>query len=134
MNFRKDINGLRAWAVVAVVLYHFNLLHFSGGFTGVDIFFVISGFLMTGIITEKMRNNTFSLVDFYLARARRILPALVGLVIVLFIFGYFFLPTFLYEDLGKEMRFSLSFLSNFFLWQSSGYFDIGSHEKWLLHT
>lgn len=134
MNFRKDINGLRAWAVVAVVLYHFKLLHFSGGFTGVDIFFVISGFLMTGIITSKIESGTFSVVDFYLARARRILPALVGLVIILFIFGYFFLPAFLYRDLGKEIRFSLSFLSNFFLWQSSGYFDTSSHEKWLLHT
>ncbi|MGL5335898.1 MAG: acyltransferase family protein, partial [Enterovibrio sp.] len=77
--FRHDINGLRAWAVVAVVLYHFGVPGFAGGFIGVDVFFVISGFLMTGIIVTGLEQNNFSLADFYLARARRIIPALVVL-------------------------------------------------------
>ena len=73
-GFRADINGLRAWAVVAVVLYHFGVPGLSGGFVGVDVFFVISGLLMTGIIIEALQAERFSLVKFYLARARRILP------------------------------------------------------------
>jgi peptidoglycan/LPS O-acetylase OafA/YrhL len=134
MKFRKDINGLRAWAVLAVVLFHFKLLNVTGGFIGVDIFFVISGFFMTGIIVDKIASESFSLSDFYLARARRIIPALVGLVTVLLIFGYFCLPSFLYEALGKEIRYALPFLSNVLYWSSSGYFDTASQEKWLLHT
>lgn len=74
MEFRKDINGLRAWAVAAVVLYHFGVPGFGGGFVGVDIFFVISGFLMTGIIVKGLSEGRFSLWRFYMSRARRILP------------------------------------------------------------
>ena len=77
--FRYDINGLRAWAVVAVVLYHFGVPGFAGGFVGVDVFFVISGFLMTGIIITGLERGNFSLWGFYLARARRIIPALLVL-------------------------------------------------------
>ena len=75
-DFRKDINGLRAWAVVAVVLFHFGVPGLSGGFIGVDVFFVISGFLMTTIIIKKLENpqQRFSVWDFYLARAKRIAP------------------------------------------------------------
>lgn len=73
--FRCDINGLRAWAVLAVVFYHFAVPGFAGGFVGVDVFFVISGFLMTGIISGGLQRDTFSLWRFYLARARRIMPA-----------------------------------------------------------
>jgi len=134
MKFRKDINGLRALAVLAVVLFHFKLLKVSGGFIGVDIFFVISGFFMTGIIVDKIATGSFSLTEFYLARARRIIPALVGLVTVLLIFGYFCLPSFFYEELGKEIRYALPFLSNVLYWSSSGYFDTAAQEKWLLHT
>lgn len=134
MKFRKDINGLRAWAVLAVVLFHFKLLGVSGGFIGVDIFFVISGFFMTGIIVDKIATGSFSLTDFYLARARRIIPALVGLVTVLLVFGYFCLPSFFYEELGKEIRYALPFLSNVLYWSSAGYFDTAAQEKWLLHT
>ncbi len=120
--------------MLAVVLFHFKLLKVSGGFIGVDVFFVISGFFMTGIIVDKIATESFSLSDFYLARARRIIPALVGLVTVLLIFGYFCLPSFFYEELGKEIRYALPFLSNVLYWSSSGYFDTASQEKWLLHT
>ena len=77
-GFRGDINGVRAWAVVSVVLYHFGVAGFGGGFVGVDLFFVISGFLMTGIVVSGLEQGRFRLFDFYMARARRILPALVG--------------------------------------------------------
>jgi peptidoglycan/LPS O-acetylase OafA/YrhL len=80
VKFRSDINGLRAIAVLAVVLYHFNVKFFNGGFVGVDVFFVISGFLMTNIIIGRTENNSFSLIGFYFDRARRIIPAL-GMII-----------------------------------------------------
>jgi len=139
-HFRDDINGLRAWAVVSVILFHFGVAGFSGGFVGVDIFFVISGYLMTGIIIkglEKSSNeskNEFSLIQFYLARARRIIPALLALCVVLLVAGWFFLPDSEYRSLGTHSTTALAFLSNFKFWSEAGYFDVASHEKWLLHT
>lgn len=136
-KFRDDINGLRAWAVIAVVLYHFEVSGFSGGFVGVDIFFAISGFLMTGIIInglEKNRHARFSILDFYMARARRILPALIFLCAFLLIAGWLLLLPLDYKMLGLHSIFSVLFLSNMKFWRESGYFDTQSHEKWLLHT
>ncbi len=133
-GFRIDINGLRAWAVVAVVLYHFNVPGFSGGFAGVDVFFVISGFLMAGIVCKGLEAERFRLVDFYLARARRILPALIVLVVVLLLVGWFLLMPREYQGLGKHARESLLFSSNLRYLSEAGYFDSASHEKWLLHT
>ena len=86
-EFRLDINGLRAWAVVAVVLYHFGVAGIGGGFAGVDIFFVISGYLMCGIICGGLERDDFSVWRFYLARARRIFPALIVLCLVALVFG-----------------------------------------------
>ena len=133
-GFRGDINGLRAWAVAAVVLYHFGAPGFSGGFVGVDIFFVISGFLMTGIVVSGLERRTFSLLAFYLARARRILPALIVLCAVLVVLGWWALLPPDYKTLGSHAMFSLAFLSNIKFWSEAGYFDAASHEKWLLHT
>lgn len=135
-KFRSDINGLRAWAVVAVVLYHFGIPGFNGGFIGVDVFFVISGFLMTGIIITGFErgDNTFSIWQFYVARARRIVPALIALCAVLLFAGWFALAPVDYDDLGTHILFTLSFLSNIKFWHETGYFDAASHEKWLLHT
>lgn len=133
-GFRSDINGLRAWAVVAVVLYHFNVPGFSGGFAGVDVFFVISGFLMAGIVCKGLDTGRFGLASFYLARARRILPALVVLVAVLLVIGWFLLMPREYQTLGKHARESLLFSSNLRYLAEAGYFDSASHEKWLLHT
>ena len=79
VNFREDINGLRAWAVIAVLLFHFSLIGLPGGFVGVDIFFVILGYLMTAIVITKIEKANFSILDFYMARIRRILPALLAL-------------------------------------------------------
>lgn len=132
--FRQDINALRAWAVIAVVLYHFGVLGFSGGFVGVDIFFVISGYLMTGIIVSGLEAGKFSILDFYFARIKRIIPALLLLCIVLLMVGWFLLAPDDYETLAKHVKDTLLFVSNNTYRKESGYFDVLSHEKWLLHT
>lgn len=134
MNFRYDLNGLRAIAVIAVVLFHFNPAWVPGGFAGVDVFFVISGFLMTSIIFRGLENDNFNLFKFYVARANRIIPALAVLCLVLLVFGWFYLTPFNYRELGKHVVSSMGFLSNVIYWRESGYFDAASHEKWLLHT
>ena len=134
MNFRTDINGLRAIAVIAVVLFHFNPEWMPGGFAGVDVFFVISGFLMTGIIFKGLENNTFNIFKFYVARANRIIPALAMLCLFLLLFGWFYLVPIDYSQLGRHVVGSVSFLSNFVYWSESSYFDAVSTEKWLLHT
>ena len=134
MKFRKDINGLRAIAVIAVVLFHFNASWLPGGFAGVDVFFVISGFLMTGIIFRGIEQENFSILKFYTARANRIIPALAILCLALLLFGWFFLTPLDYKALGKHTVSSISFLSNITYWRESGYFDAESHEKWLLHS
>lgn len=134
VDFRKDINGLRAIAVMAVVLYHFGITGFSGGFVGVDVFFVISGFLMTGIIVKRMTENKFSLAGFYLDRARRIIPALSVLCAVLIAVCWFFLIPVDFETLGKHVASSVTFLSNIVYFNEINYFDASAKEKWLLHT
>ncbi|MDO5769765.1 MAG: acyltransferase, partial [Psychrobacter sp.] len=134
MKFRKDINGLRAIAVIAVVLFHFNASWMPGGFAGVDVFFVISGFLMTGIIFRGIEQENFSILKFYVARANRIIPALALLCLVLIVFGWFYLTPLDYKTLGKHAASSITFLSNITYWREAGYFDAASHEKWLLHT
>jgi peptidoglycan/LPS O-acetylase OafA/YrhL len=117
VNFRQDINGLRAIAVIAVVLYHFNSEWLTGGFAGVDVFFVISGFLMTGIIFRRFEQNNFSLGHFYMARAKRIIPALAMLSLFLLIVGWFYLSPAEYSQLGKHVASSMGFLSNIIYWK-----------------
>jgi len=134
MEFRKDINGLRAVAVLAVMLYHFGLPGFKGGFVGVDVFFVISGFLMTGIILKGMTQQTFSLPSFYLSRAKRIIPALAVLCAVLLVAGWFWVPPTDYKQLGRHVASALGFISNFIFKNEDGYFDTFSQDKWLLHS
>ena len=134
LKFRKDINGLRAIAVIGVMLFHFNASWMPGGFAGVDVFFVISGFLMTGIIFRGINKDNFSLLKFYIARANRIIPALAFLCLVLLVWGIAYLEPLDYRVLGKHVGSSISFLSNIVYWSEDGYFDVSSHEKWLLHT
>jgi peptidoglycan/LPS O-acetylase OafA/YrhL len=134
MDFRKDINGLRAIAVIAVMLFHFNPAWLPGGYAGVDIFFVISGYLITGIIFRGLQKNTFSLIAFYTSRARRIIPALAAMCFVLLLFGWFYLLPLQYGELGKHIASSLGFFSNVVYRAEAGYFTAGAHEKWLLHT
>ncbi|MGV7210630.1 acyltransferase family protein [Oxalobacteraceae bacterium A2-2] len=134
MNFRKDINGLRALAVVAVIIFHFNPAILPGGFAGVDVFFVISGYLMTSIIYRGLQTDQLSLLKFYLARGRRIIPALLPVCLLLLVAGWYFLLPATYMGLAKHVASSLGFVSNIVYWTEAGYFAPGAHEKWLLHT
>ncbi len=134
VKYREDINGLRAWAVIAVSFFHFSLIGLSGGFTGVDVFFVISGYLMTSIIVGGYLEGNFSILKFYMSRVRRILPPLLIVIIILLILGWFWLTTPDYQDLAKQATFATTFLSNVYYWKNAGYFDITAQEKLLLHT
>ena len=134
MQFRKDINALRALAVILVVVYHFNSSWAPGGFVGVDVFFVISGFLMTSIILQREEVTLSSLINFYIARLNRIVPALAFLCVALLALGWFYFAGEEYETLAKHARYSLTFLSNQVYLGEAGYFAAASKEKWLLHT
>ena len=134
MKFRTDINALRAFALISVVIFHFYPTSLPGGFVGVDVFFVISGFLMTSIIVRGINEDNFSFWKFYSARIKRIFPALTALCAVLLVFGWFFLMPSDYETLSNHARDSLGFFSNFTYSDEAGYFDSDSKTKWLLHT
>lgn len=134
MTFRNDINGLRAIAVLLVVLFHFAIPGVSGGFVGVDVFFVISGYLMTQIIVSRHQEGRFRLMEFYQARCRRILPALVVLCAVLLVVGLILTLPKDYVSLGTQVMTSLTFVSNLFFWLDTGYFQPSAHDLWLLHT
>ncbi|EGR2558878.1 acyltransferase, partial [Vibrio alginolyticus] len=134
MKFRKDINAVRAYAILGVILYHFDFTFVNGGFAGVDVFFVISGFLMASIIMQRLDKGEFNLIDFYLARCRRIIPPLLVLCFVISVFGFFYLSPPDYEQLKRHLVSSIGFYSNYIYWLESGYFSSASKEKWLLHT
>ena len=134
MQQRSDIQGLRAYAVIAVILFHFSVPGFTGGFAGVDVFFVISGFLMTSIILRGLTAGDFSLPHFYLSRARRIIPALAVLCATLLLLGWFWLAPTDYAKLGRHSTAAAGFFSNFIFMDEEGYFDAPSQSKWLLHT
>jgi peptidoglycan/LPS O-acetylase OafA/YrhL len=131
---RRDIDGLRALAVIPVVLYHFGLGGFSGGFVGVDVFFVISGFLITSIIFREISAGRFSFVDFWSRRARRIIPALSVVLIATLIAGWLLLAPADYKQLGKTVRYQVMFISNVLFMRQDGYFEVASGLKPLLHT
>lgn len=131
-SFRKDINWLRAVAVIAVVTFHFYPSLLSGGFAGVDVFFVISGFLMTGIIFRGLESENFSILNFYISRANRIIPSLGVLCLVLLILGWFYLTIWDFKTIGRDIATSMLFISNIMFSMRSGYFD--SNENFLLHT
>lgn len=133
LEYRADIDGLRALAVFLVVLFHGFPDIFKAGFIGVDIFFVISGYLIGGIIFLNLRDGTFSFKEFYYRRILRIFPALTVLLTVVAIAGYFlFIPPEI-RSLGKHLVTSSLFAENFWLWKEHGYFDIAAHFKPLLN-
>lgn len=134
IGFRTDINAIRALAVIGVVLFHFNPDWLPGGFAGVDMFYVISGYLMTKIITAGLDADTFSFKQFYFARARRIVPALTVLCLVVMVYAWFDTTVPVQYEIGADVVSSLLFFSNFVYWQQAGYFDPVAAEKWLLHT
>ena len=132
-KYRPDIDGLRAIAVLAVVGFHAFPLHVKAGFIGVDIFFVISGFLISSIIVRSLERDNFSFVDFYSRRIKRIFPALLLVLTACFIFGWFTLLANEYRQLGKHIVGGSGFISNLVLWRESGYFDSSADTKPLLH-
>ncbi len=134
MPFNPTLNLLRAIAVLLVMLYHFVPKLVPGGYIGVDVFFVISGYLMTAIIFSGFNTGQFSLLSFYAARARRILPALLGLGVALGVLGYCFLPLDEYRLLLRTVKNSLQFTSNIQFAAKGSYFASPLQENWLLHT
>lgn len=132
-KYRPDIDGLRAVAVISVVAFHAFPHWIQGGFIGVDIFFVISGFLISTIIFQNLDNGTFSFFDFYARRVKRIFPALLIVLASCYTFGWFVLLSEEFKALGKHIAAGAGFVSNLFLWSESGYFDKSAETKPLLH-
>lgn len=132
-KYRPDIDGLRAIAVLSVVAFHAFPAWMKGGFIGVDVFFVISGFLISTIIFENLDKGTFSFSEFYARRIKRIFPALILVLIFCLIFGWFSLLPGELNQLGKHVVAGAGFVSNLVLWSESGYFDNSAETKPLLH-
>lgn len=134
IHYRPDIDGLRAVAILSVVFYHLDVLPFSGGYIGVDVFFVISGYLITTIIYKDIRNRSFSFLNFYERRIRRIFPALFAVFLITTIVCYFlFLPKDL-QTLFQSLVAATLFTSNLLFWKTAGYFGWPAELKPLLHT
>lgn len=134
LAYRRDIDGLRALAIIPVVLYHAGIPGFSGGFVGVDVFFVISGFLMASLISGEIAAGEFSLIRFYERRIRRIFPALFAVMIASFAAAWFLLMPAEFGYFARSLKAAALFTSNIQFEKESGYFDIGAQMKPLLHT
>lgn len=134
MEYRREIDGLRAVAVVPVILFHANISGFSGGFVGVDVFFVISGYLITSLISAELTKGSFSIVSFYERRARRILPALFAVVLFCIPFAHAWMDPEEYRDFARSAGAVVLFISNVYFWQQGDYFSPSSDERPLLHT
>jgi peptidoglycan/LPS O-acetylase OafA/YrhL len=132
-KYRADIDGLRAIAVLSVVIYHAFPALLPGGFIGVDVFFVISGYLITGILLKELESGTFSIFKFYLRRIRRIFPALLLVLAACLIVGWYVLFDDELKALGKHVFAGAGFISNIALWREVGYFDAAAETKPLLH-
>ena len=132
-SYRPDIDGLRAVAVLSVVGFHAFPMWMRGGFIGVDIFFVISGFLISSVIFESLERGTFSFAEFYARRIRRIFPALVLVLAACYVMGWFALLPAEYAQLGKHIAAGAGFISNIVFWGEAGYFDNAAETKPLLH-
>lgn len=134
MKYRADIDGLRALAVVPVVLFHLDVAGFGGGFVGVDIFFVISGYLITGLITEEIKQGHFTIAGFYERRIRRIFPALFFMLWCALVAGMVLLLPQDMKALNASLAATSLFISNIYLWLGSGYFEKAAEMQPLLHT
>ena len=134
MEYRREIDGLRALAVLPVMLFHAGIQTFSGGFVGVDVFFVISGYLITSIIMSEKSTGTFTLGTFYERRARRILPALFLVMFACIPFAWIWLLPYDMKSFSQSLIAVSSFASNFLFWRTSGYFENNVDLKPLLHT
>lgn len=134
MNYRPEIDGLRAIAVMSVILYHAGFTAFSGGFVGVDVFFVVSGFLITSILVNDLSRGTFSIARFVERRARRILPALFLVIGACLVPAWILLVPHEFESFSRSIVAVVFFVSNIVFWRESDCFDTASAEKPLLHT
>lgn len=134
ISYRRDIDGLRALAVMPVLLYHFGVHELSGGFSGVDVFFVISGYLIAGSLLSDLQKEQFSLINFYWRRFRRLLPALSVVTIASSIAAYLLMPSRQFVDFGWSLMASMSFVSNIYFWKSIDYFSVSAELTPLLHT
>lgn len=134
MGYRREIDGLRALALLPVMLFHAGFETFGGGFVGVDVFFVISGYLITNIILVELEQGRFSIVNFYERRARRILPALFLVMLVCIPFAWLWLLPLDMKDFSRSLVAVSVFASNILFWRGSGYFDTAAEHKPLLHT
>jgi peptidoglycan/LPS O-acetylase OafA/YrhL len=134
LRYREDIDWLRAIAVLSVVAFHCEMPAVFGGFVGVDVFFVISGYLITGIVQSELRSGTFSFRRFYERRLRRLLPALYVVVVLTAIPSFQYMLTFERSEFFRSVVAVVTFTSNFFFWYQTGYFDHAAVEKPLLHT
>ena len=134
LNYRADIDGLRAVAVLAVVLFHAGIGTVSGGYVGVDVFFVISGYLITSIITIRLARGDFSILEFYAGRVRRIFPALFAMVVTVSVAAFILIPPTGFKDFGESLLAASLFVSNIFFWIKFDYFDGPAYMKPLLHT
>lgn len=131
--YRPDIDGLRAVAILSVVIFHAFPFRLPGGFVGVDIFFVISGFLISTIIFRGLQRGDFDFAGFYAHRIKRIFPALIIVLLTCYAFGWFSLLPDEFKQLGKHMAAGAGFIQNLILWQEVGYFDTAAELKPLLH-
>jgi peptidoglycan/LPS O-acetylase OafA/YrhL len=134
IKYRADIDGLRAIAVLAVLLFHTDVPGFTGGFVGVDVFFVISGYLITSIILKEIKAEQFSIARFYERRIRRIFPALFPVIAFVLVVGAYLFDANAFKDLGQSIAATILFSSNILFWRESGYFAAPSLQKPLLHT
>ena len=134
LKYRPEIDGLRALAVAPVILFHAGFEIFRGGFVGVDVFFVISGYLITTIIIEDIENKRFSIIKFYERRARRILPALFFVMLVCIPFAWIWMYSSQMKDFSQSLVAVSLFTSNILFLRESGYFDEAAEIKPLLHT
>ena len=132
-KYRPDIDGLRALAIISVVIFHAFPRWAPGGYVGVDVFFVISGYLISLIVFKSLENNEFSLAEFYSHRIRRIFPALVLVVAASYATGWFVLLSEEFKQLGKHIAAGMGFAENFVLWNEAGYFDVKTELKPLMH-
>ena len=133
IKYRPDIDGLRAIAILSVICFHAFPNILKGGFVGVDIFFVISGFLISSIIFNNLNKNTFSFLDFYSRRIKRIFPALIIVILSCLAYGWLVLLSNEYKQLGKHAAAGATFVSNIITRHESGYFDAAAELKPLLH-
>lgn len=134
MQYRPEIDGLRAIAVTSVIAYHAGIQSFGGGFVGVDVFFVISGYLITSILLNDLKTGRFSIAHFYERRMRRILPALFIVMFACIPFAWFWMTPEDMRSLSKGLISTPLFISNFLFWKQSGYFDTANELKPLVHT